>query len=52
VTKYIPIVCIHNHIISLRGENMTHDSSLTPPLFIDMPVPSQESEQWAHYVYL
>jgi hypothetical protein len=32
-------------IISLRGEAWVHKTSLTPPLCIEVPVPSQESEQ-------
>ena len=35
------LVCI----ISLRGKVLVHRTSLTPPLFIEVPVPSQESEQ-------
>jgi len=27
-----------------RGIRFTHNTSLTPPLFIEVPVPSQESE--------
>ena len=31
-------------IISLRGEVWAYNTSLTPPLFIEVLVPSQESE--------
>ena len=31
--------------ISLRGEVLVHKNSLTPPLFAEVPVPSQESER-------
>jgi hypothetical protein len=36
---------LHNHITSLRGEVWAHKASLTLPLFIEVPVPSQESER-------
>ena len=36
---------LHDCIISLRGEVWVHKTSLTPPLFIEVPVPSQESER-------
>ena len=44
----ILLTCIkhlHDHNISLRGEGQEHKTSLTLPLFIEVPVPSQESEQ-------
>ena len=34
---------LHDHIISLRGE--AHRTSLPLPHFIEVPIPSQESEQ-------
>jgi hypothetical protein len=34
---------VHHRIISLRGEDCAHKTSLTPPLFIEVPVPIQES---------
>jgi hypothetical protein len=34
---------VHHRIISLRGEDCAHTTSLTPPLFIEVPVPIQES---------
>ena len=33
---------LHHRIISLRGEDCAHKTSLTPPLFIEVPVPIQE----------
>ena len=36
---------LHDLIISLLGEVWTHETSLTPPLFIDVSIPSQESER-------
>jgi len=36
---------LHDHIISLRGEVWDNKISLTPPLFIEIPVPSQECDQ-------
>ena len=44
----ILLTCIkhlHDHNISLRGEGQEYKTSLTLPLFIEVPVPSQESEQ-------
>jgi vacuolar-type H+-ATPase subunit F/Vma7 len=38
---------LHDHIISLRGEIRAHKTSLTLPIFIDVPVPSQESEAFS-----
>ena len=35
------------YIIPLRGDAWAHKTSLTLPLFIEVPVPSQESE-WSH----
>jgi len=37
---------LHDRIISLKGEVWTYETSLTPLLFIEVPVPSQESEWW------
>ena len=34
---------LHDRIISLRGERLVYKTSLTPPLFNEVPVPSQES---------
>jgi len=34
----------HDRIISLRGEVWTHKTSLTPPLYIEVPVPTEECE--------
>ena len=36
---------LHDPIISIRGEGWIYKTSLTPPLFIEVPVPSQESER-------
>ena len=36
---------LNDHIISLRGEVCAHKTSLTPPLLIEVPVPSQEGER-------
>jgi hypothetical protein len=36
---------VHNCIISLRGEIWSHNTSLTPPLLTEVPVPNQDSEQ-------
>ena len=36
---------LHDHIISLKGEVWTHKTNLTSPLFIEVPVPSQECER-------
>ena len=33
---------MHDRIISLRGEGLSHKTSLTPSPFIKVPVPSQE----------
>jgi len=33
---------LHDRIISIRGEALAHTTNLTPPHFIEMPVPSQE----------
>jgi len=41
---------LHDHIISLRGEVWANTTSLTPPSFIEVPVPSQESER--SYMYI
>ena len=35
---------LHDPIISLRREIWAHKISLAPQLFIEVPVPSQESE--------
>jgi len=34
----------HDHIISLRDEVLDYKTSLTQPLFIEVPVPNQENE--------
>ena len=36
---------LHDHIVSLRVEICANKTRLTPPLFIHMPVPSQESDR-------
>jgi hypothetical protein len=36
--------CLQNHIISQRVEVLCHSSSLTPPLFIEMPITSHETK--------
>jgi hypothetical protein len=36
---------LHYHTISQTGEVWNHKTSLTSPLFIEAPVPHQESEQ-------
>ena len=36
---------LHVHVISLRGEVLVHKISLITLLFIEVPVPNQESEQ-------
>jgi hypothetical protein len=36
---------LHDCIISLRGEVWAHKTNLTLPLFIEVPVPRQESER-------
>jgi hypothetical protein len=51
-TRYCLSSCgmhLHGRIISLRGEVWSHKNS-TPPLFIEVPVPSQESERSCIYV--
>ena len=35
---------VMNESISLEGEILAHKTSLTPPLFIEVPVQRQESE--------
>ena len=40
----------HDSIISLREEVCDHTTNLTPPLFIDVPVQSQESERSCIFV--
>ena len=40
---------MHDSIISLRRKVWPNKTSLTPPLFIEVPVPSQESER---YIYV
>ena len=35
---------LHDCIISLRGDVWDHKISLTPPLFIEVPVPSQDND--------
>ena len=41
---------LHNRIISKRGEGFGHKTSLTPPIFIELPVPSQESERSRNFI--
>jgi hypothetical protein len=36
---------LHDHTIPLRGEVWANKTSLTPPLLIEVPVPSMESER-------
>ena len=36
---------LHDHFISLREKVLAHKTRLPPPLFIEVPVPSQEREQ-------
>ena len=36
---------MHDRIISHRGKVWVRKTSLTPPLIIEVPVPSQESER-------
>ena len=36
---------LHDRLISLSIEVWVHKTSLTPPLFIEVPVPIQESER-------
>jgi len=46
VGVHILLICgkhLHDCINSLRGEVWAHKSSLTPPLFLEVSVPSQES---------
>jgi hypothetical protein len=38
---------VHDRIMSLRVETWAHRISLTPSLFIELPVPNQESERCA-----
>jgi hypothetical protein len=38
-------------IIVLTGEVWTHKTSLTPPLFIEVPVPTHDSERFHVYVW-
>ena len=35
---------LHDRIISLNGEVCVHKTRLTPPLFIEVSIPSQERE--------
>jgi hypothetical protein len=41
----IIIKCRKHCIILLRGDDWAHTNNLTPPLFIEMAVPSQVSER-------
>jgi hypothetical protein len=46
--KYCLLTCekhLHDRIISLKGEVRSYKTSLTPRLFIEVPVPSQESKR-------
>jgi hypothetical protein len=42
---------LHNYIIPLRGKIWAHKISLTLPLFIEVPVPSQGSKQVIYVCY-
>jgi hypothetical protein len=42
---YVCVKHLHNLIISLRRQVWAHKNSLTLPLLIEVPVPSQESKQ-------
>jgi hypothetical protein len=35
---------VHDRIVSIRGEAWAYKTELTSPLFIEVPVPCQESE--------
>jgi hypothetical protein len=39
---------LHDRIISLKGEVCANKTSLTPPLCIEVSVPSQECERSCH----
>jgi len=41
----LPTCGRHDHIISLRADILVQQTSLTPPLLIEVPVPSQEGGQ-------
>lgn len=36
---------LHETIISLKGETWAYKSNLTPPSFIEVPVPNQEGQR-------
>ena len=40
----------YDRVMSPRGQVWVHKTSLTPPHFIELPVPSQESERSCIYV--
>jgi hypothetical protein len=40
----------HDRIMSLRVEVWTHKTSLTPPLYIEVPVPSQECDRFKEFI--
>ena len=42
---------LHDNIISLRGEMLAHKTSISPPRFIEVPVPSQKIDQSCICVY-
>jgi hypothetical protein len=41
---------LHDRLISIRGEILVHKTTLTLPLFIEMPASSQESGR-IHYIF-
>ena len=43
---------LHDRIISLRGKAWAHKTSLTLSLYIQVPVPSQESRRPYIYIYM
>jgi hypothetical protein len=43
--SHVEHIHVHVHIITLRGEVWIHKTSLTPPLFIEVSVPRDESER-------
>jgi hypothetical protein len=43
---------LHDRIISLKGEVCANKTSLTPPLCIEVSVPSQECERSVMYLYV
>jgi len=51
LTLYILVVCLQVRNIALGGKDKAQDSSLTPPLVIDMPVRSPVSAEFIKYIY-